>query len=164
MAAKDPRLCATIAHAPLEKGKAVEADLATLAAIPMVKGIRRLIETEMNPAFCLEPGFIEAVKMLPRFGFSFDICVKHFAMTYAIELARRCPDTQFILDHIGKPDIKNGLKDPWWSQIRELAHEWLDQYIIESIEEAQQHATQWLWTYNNERPNMGIGGITPAQN
>ena len=122
MAAKDPRLCATIAHAPLEKGKAVEADLATLAAIPMVKGIRRLIETEMNPAFCLEPAFIEAVKMLPRFGFSFDICVKHFAMTYAIELAGRCPDTQFILDHIGKPDIKNGLKDPWWSQIRELAH------------------------------------------
>jgi putative transposase len=23
-------------------------------------------------------------------------------------------------------------------------------------------ATQWLWTYNNDRPNMGIGGITPA--
>ncbi|KAB2725363.1 transposase, partial [Brucella anthropi] len=22
---------------------------------------------------------------------------------------------------------------------------------------------QWLWTYNNERPNMGIGGVTPAQ-
>jgi transposase InsO family protein len=28
---------------------------------------------------------------------------------------------------------------------------------------AQEFATQWLWTYNNERPNMGIGGITPAQ-
>ena len=35
--------------------------------------------------------------------------------------------------------------------------------IIETIEEAQHHATQWLWTYNNERPNMGIGGITTAQ-
>lgn len=23
-------------------------------------------------------------------------------------------------------------------------------------------ATQWLWTYNNERPNMALGGITPA--
>ena len=32
-----------------------------------------------------------------------------------------------------------------------------------TIEEAQELATQWLWTYNNERPNMGIGGITPAQ-
>ena len=48
-------------------------------------------------------------------------------------------------------------------------HEWLDQYIIESIEEAQDFATQWLWTYNNDRPNIGIGigigigGITPAQ-
>jgi putative transposase len=41
-------------------------------------------------------------------------------------------------------------------------HEWLDQHIIETIEEAQDFATQWLWTYNNDRPNMGIGGITPA--
>ena len=24
-------------------------------------------------------------------------------------------------------------------------------------------ATRWLWTYNNERPNMAIGGITPKQ-
>jgi transposase InsO family protein len=36
------------------------------------------------------------------------------------------------------------------------------QYIFETIEEAQDQATEWLWTYNNERPNMGIGGITPA--
>jgi hypothetical protein len=43
-----------------------------------------------------------------------------------------------------------------------LVHDWLDQYIINSIEEAQHFATQWLWTYNNDRPNMGIGGITPA--
>ena len=27
---------------------------------------------------------------------------------------------------------------------RTVRHEWLDQYIIESIEEAQDHATQWL--------------------
>ena len=46
---------------------------------------------------------------------------------------------------------------------RTVRREWLDQYIIETIEEAQDFATQWLWTYNNDRPNMGIGGITPAQ-
>ncbi len=28
------------------------------------------------------------------------------------------------------------------------------------IEELQRRATQWLWTYNHELPNMGIGGIT----
>jgi putative transposase len=45
---------------------------------------------------------------------------------------------------------------------RTIRHEWLDQYIIETIEVAQHQVTQWLWFYNKERPNMGIGGITPA--
>jgi putative transposase len=45
---------------------------------------------------------------------------------------------------------------------RTVRGEWLGQYIFETIEEAQHQATEWLWTYNNERPNMGIGGMTPA--
>ncbi|WP_417255182.1 IS3 family transposase [Celeribacter sp.] len=45
---------------------------------------------------------------------------------------------------------------------RTVRGEWLGQYIFETIEEAHDQATEWLWTYNNERPNMGIGGITPA--
>jgi putative transposase len=43
-----------------------------------------------------------------------------------------------------------------------VRHEWLDQYIIETIEEVKDFATQGLWTYNNDCPNRGIGGITPA--
>jgi len=46
---------------------------------------------------------------------------------------------------------------------RTVRHEWLDLYIFDSITEVQEIATQWLWTYNHEWPNMGIGGITPAQ-
>ncbi len=45
---------------------------------------------------------------------------------------------------------------------RTVRGEWLGQYIFETIEEAQDQATEWLSTYNNERPNMGIGGITLA--
>jgi putative transposase len=33
--------------------------------------------------------------------------------------------------------------------------EWLSQNIFDTIDEAQNQATQWLWTYNNERPNNG---------
>lgn len=71
-------------------------------------------------------------------------------------------ETQGIaLSHIqpGKPQ-QNAYVERYNRTVR---HEWLDQYIIETIEEAQEFATQWLWTYNNERPNMGIDGITPAQ-
>jgi len=39
----------------------------------------------------------------------------------------------------------------------------VNQHMFMSIDDAQTSATKWLWTYNNERPNMAIGGITPAQ-
>ena len=46
---------------------------------------------------------------------------------------------------------------------RTVRHEWLDQHLFESVEYAQHTATQWLWRYNAERPNMALGGITPYQ-
>ena len=39
----------------------------------------------------------------------------------------------------------------------------LNQHLFCSIQEVQEFATKWLWSYNNERPNMAIGGIAPRQ-
>jgi putative transposase len=46
---------------------------------------------------------------------------------------------------------------------RTVRYDWLNQYLFSSIEEVQEFATKWLWSYNNKRPNTGIGGITPMQ-
>jgi len=46
---------------------------------------------------------------------------------------------------------------------RTVRQEWLGQYHFETLDQVREHATRWLWTYNNERPNMGIGGVTPKQ-
>jgi putative transposase len=46
---------------------------------------------------------------------------------------------------------------------RTVRHEWLEQNCIESVKVAPDHTTQWLLTYNKDRPNRGTGGITPAQ-
>ena len=46
---------------------------------------------------------------------------------------------------------------------RTVRYDWLNQYLFESIVEVQEYATQWMWHYNHERPNMGLGGITPKQ-
>jgi putative transposase len=35
--------------------------------------------------------------------------------------------------------------------------------MFATIREVQDYATEWLWTYNNDRPNVGLGRITPAQ-
>lgn len=46
---------------------------------------------------------------------------------------------------------------------RTVRYDWLAQLLFETIEGVQESATRWLWTYNNDRPNMAIGGITPMQ-
>ena len=59
----------------------------------------------------------------------------------------------------GKPH-QNGYAERYNRTVR---YDWLNQYLFASLEEIQEFATAWLWSYNNERPNMGIGGIPPAQ-
>ena len=46
---------------------------------------------------------------------------------------------------------------------RTARYEWLSQYEWEDLEHVQDHATRWMWSYNHERPNMALGGITPRQ-
>lgn len=46
---------------------------------------------------------------------------------------------------------------------RTARYGWLAQHLFESIEQVQETGTRWLWTYNHERPNMALGGITPMQ-
>ena len=46
---------------------------------------------------------------------------------------------------------------------RTVRYDWLSHYLFESIEEVQNYMTDWMWTYNHERPNMALGGITPKQ-
>jgi putative transposase len=45
---------------------------------------------------------------------------------------------------------------------RTVRYDWLNQMLFNNLQEVQTQATKWLWTYNNERPNMALGGITPA--
>jgi putative transposase len=46
---------------------------------------------------------------------------------------------------------------------RTVRHEWLAQYAFRSLREVEAYATNWMWIYNHERPNMALDGITPRQ-
>jgi putative transposase len=74
------------------------------------------------------------------------------------KLLERAEKQSIAIQHIqpGKPQ-QNAYIERYNRTVR---HEWLDQHVVENIEEAQDFATQWLRTYNNDRPNTGIGGVT----
>jgi putative transposase len=44
-----------------------------------------------------------------------------------------------------------------------IRYDWLAHYRFESIQEVQEFAARWLWSYNHERPNMALDGFTPKQ-
>jgi putative transposase len=46
---------------------------------------------------------------------------------------------------------------------RTVRYDWLNQHLFHSLDEVRDHATKWLWVYNNERPHTAIGGIPPSQ-
>ncbi len=121
-AASDDLLRAIVAWAPLEDGEACRTYLEALVNIsPLIKGVRRVTQGEGDPEFTSRPGFVTAVRMLPTFGLSCDLCLSHPQLRSAIALVRQCPDTQFVLDHIAKPDIKGQLLEPWRARMAELA-------------------------------------------
>jgi L-fuconolactonase len=121
LAQADRRLKGAVVCLPLERGAAVEGEIARVADLKTTRGVRRLIQSQPDPEFMLRPGFIEALKLLPKYGLSFDICIRHPQFANTLEMVRRCPEVSFVLDHIAKPAIKDGLVEPWRTHIRELA-------------------------------------------
>ncbi len=122
LAQEEQRLQAIVAAAPVERGEAVREHLESLVAIsPLIKGVRRNLQDETEPDFCLQSDFVVGVRMLAEYNLSFDLCIKHWQLPGVTELVRRCPDTAFILDHLGKPDIKQQQLDSWLTDLRKLA-------------------------------------------
>lgn len=109
---------AIVAHAPLETDS--RAQLAELATIPRVSGVRRLLQDEA-PGFALQPEFVAGVRQLADFSFSMDLCIRAHQLTEVTELVRRCPDVAFVLDHLGKPAIGSEGLGGWEQDIAALA-------------------------------------------
>lgn len=91
-----------------------------LVTNPKVRGFRRVLHTGASD-YAGSDHFIKNIQLLARTGHSFDFCVWPRHIPLAQSIARACPDVQFILDHCGTPQIKDGGFHPWDSDIAELA-------------------------------------------
>ena len=123
-ARQDARLQGMVAWAPLDQPDAGAA-LARLAAHPLVRGVRRLEET---PSLYARPAVAAQVARLGGLGLTFDLCLHAAQLPAAVALARACPETPLMLDHLGKPDIRGGAYHDWAAHMRELAalpHVWV---------------------------------------
>ena len=97
-------------------------------AHPRLTGIRRVLHTQPDE-LSQSALFRENVSRLGALGLSFDLCVLQRQLPLALDLVRACPQTTFILDHCGVPEISSNDAPAgagflaWKKSIRALAAE-----------------------------------------
>jgi L-fuconolactonase len=121
LAQEYPQISGFVAAVKLDQRATLPAHLAALREYgPLIKGVRHNLQ-DLAPDFCLQPDVIHAVELLADLDWSFDLCIRHTQLPAVVELVQRCPQTRFILDHLGKPAIAAQQLDPWRDQLAALA-------------------------------------------
>ncbi|MCW3110792.1 MAG: amidohydrolase [Segetibacter sp.] len=115
----DQRIKGIVAYAPLEQGKGVAKALDVHKNNALIKGVRRMYDDSTN--LCHSSAFLDGLNMLPSYNLSFDISVKPHALSATVQMIKNCPDTAFILDHLGKPNILNKSFKEFQENIDQLA-------------------------------------------
>ena len=65
--------------------------------------------------------FRRGIARLAEYGLTYDLLLYPRHLPVAMKLVREFPEQRFVLDHLAKPAITEGLMDPWERDIRELA-------------------------------------------
>jgi L-fuconolactonase len=86
----------------------------------VVKGFRHILQGE-DPAFMLQPDFVRGIAALKEFGFTYDILVYPQHLSSVVALVKQFPEQPFVIDHIAKPFIKDGLVDAWKTGMQTIA-------------------------------------------
>jgi L-fuconolactonase len=120
LAERWPAVRGVVAHVPLELGPAAASLLAETARHPLTVGVRRNAQDE-PPGFLLADSVLAGVRELAAYGLPFDACVREHQIPELTQLADRCPEATFVLDHLGKPGVKERRRQPWFDQLAALA-------------------------------------------
>jgi L-fuconolactonase len=86
-------------------------------------GIRHLLQSEADPAWLDRPDVRAGLRTVGAAGLCYDLLTLPHQLPAAIRTVRGRPDVAFVLDHLSKPPIASGDREPWSALLRELAEE-----------------------------------------
>lgn len=120
LSAEEPRIVGAVSFVNLIDEGGRTATLERLQRSSPVVGVRHNIQG--NPAgFATAAAFVRGVQDVGRHGLPFDLCVTADQLPEVTELVRQCPDVSFVLDHCGKPAIRDNAFEPWAGHLLQLS-------------------------------------------
>ena len=99
----------------------VWAQLDRFAAHPKLVGVRHIVQGEADEWFLVRPAFRRGIAQLEAFGLPYDLLIYPRHLPVAAEFVSQFERQRFVLDHLGKPDIRGGERRIWERDLRRLA-------------------------------------------
>ena len=93
----------------------------SLAQRPKFRGVRHVVQDEPDDNFMLRKSFLAGLSRLQQFRLTYDLLLFPRHLPVACEVVKRFPGQRFVLDHIAKPPIRFGKREPWARDLKRLA-------------------------------------------
>lgn len=112
-------------------------------------GIRHQVHDEEDPNWVARDDVVRGIGEVGRAGLAYDLLPRERELPACLRCVDAHLDMRFVVDHIAKPRIKDGVMEPWATRLRELArrpHVWCK--LSGMVTEADWGA----WTVDDLRP------------
>ncbi|MET9969841.1 amidohydrolase family protein [Streptomyces sp. NPDC006356] len=99
-------------------------ELARLRELPggrYLKGIRHQVQGEPDPEWLLRADVRRGLAAVTDAGLVYDLVVLPHQLPACVKAAADHPGLTFVLDHLGKPPIASGGREPWETAVRSVA-------------------------------------------
>jgi L-fuconolactonase len=103
------------------RSEQLDEQLTQFASHTKLVGVRHVVQGEPDDRFILSDQFMRGIEKLLYHNLAYDILIFPRQLPAAIEFVQNFPKHRFVLDHIAKPIIKDGIISPWKLQIEQLA-------------------------------------------
>jgi len=87
---------------------------------PKLKGLRHVIQGEKDENYILREDFNSGIRSMLGSGLVYDILIFERHLPQSIDFVDEHPEQIFVLDHVAKPLIREGVVEPWAARMREL--------------------------------------------
>ena len=119
LAERSKRIAGVVGWADLRSPQVGER-LRYFSQFEKLRGFRHIAQAEVDDHFLVGSDFLRGIARLRELGFTYDILIYPKQLPAAIELVSRFPEQRFVVDHLAKPEIKTGRREPWAAHIRTL--------------------------------------------
>lgn len=84
-------------------------------------GVRPMLQDLPDDRFILRPGVLENLKIVADLDFPFDILIYPKHLPHIYEMLKKVPGLRAVIDHVAKPEIRNGKIEPWLSWMQKIS-------------------------------------------